>query len=78
MRFKNESAFGNDQQRLWEKMNEEKEREKRKNEGKLRELDEERHRLEIALEREREERERHEVIERQKKIENEIINKNRF
>ncbi len=71
--MKNQQAFTQEQEALWEKMQIEKEMERRRADQKLRELEEERQRLELALEREKEERERLDQIERQKKAERDII-----
>lgn len=49
-----------------------------KTEARLRELDQERQRLEDALEREREEKERIEIIEKQKKLESQQIMNMRY
>lgn len=58
MRAKTEQEFQHEQERLWRQMQDEKDRERAAAAARLRDLEEERSRIEGALERERVERER--------------------
>ena len=60
MRNKTEQEFQYEQERLWQQMHEEKERERGKGEARLRSLEDERYRIEQQLALERQEREDYE------------------
>ena len=64
MRKRSENLQTMEAQKLWEKLNEERERERYKAEERMKILDDERRKLEVAIEREREERERLDYLER--------------